>query len=295
MTEFENRLIIKEEDYKSGLFPVIPKFDKRGSAFILTGGGCEDIVVDKHTTTKEIRQGKYTKLVEISTLPYLREIRFNSPSKENAFSFDVYVKAVIQVEDPILFYQNKNLDVDAYFDNQFSLDVRKITKGYSILEYDGMDEELTQKLSSYDTVDEKTGFTYRISAVAASPGAQAWEYVQKFSKQQLDASLKNNARALSHSYSNNYEEAVMTEVVEGKISETEAILQINAYQNENFDNRMKYIEAMREKGFITDKDAKKYVAPALEEIAVKKHIEGLAEQDGPKKYDLDKFYTEDEE
>lgn len=295
MTEFENKLIIKEEPYKAGLFPIIPRFDKRGSAFILTGGVYNDILVDEHTTTKEIRQGKYTRLVEISTLPYMREIRFNSPSKENAYSFNVYVKAVIQVVDPILLYQNKNLDVDAYFENQFSLDVRKITKGYSILAYDGMDEELTQRLSSYNTVDEATGFTYRISVVDASPGEQAWEYVHQYSKQQLDASLKNNARNLSQSYSNNYEQAVMTEVVEGKISEAEAILQINAYKNENFDSRMQRLEMMRDKGFITDKDAKKYVAPALESISVQKQIEALPNQNEREKDELDNFYTEDEE
>ena len=295
MTEFENKLIIREEDYKTGLFPVIPKFDKRGSAFILTGGICEDIVVDKHTTTKEIRQGKYTKLVEISTLPYLREIRFNSPSKENAYSFNVYVKAVIQVEDPILLYHNKNLDVDAYFENQFSLDVRKITKGYSILSYDGMDEELTQKLSSYSTVDEATGFAYRISVVDASPGEQAWEYVQKFSQQKLDAQLKNDAKNLSKSYGKSYKEAVLAEIAEGKITEAEAVLKIEAYQNERFDNQVKHIETLRENGFITDKDARQYITPSLMGVGESGKTDSFKENAQSKDDNFNRFYAEDEE
>lgn len=294
MNEFENKLIIKEEAYNGGFFPTVPKYDKRGSAFILTGGSGNDIVVDEHTTTRQLRQGKYTKLVEISTLPYLREIRFCSPSKESAYSFDVYVKAVIQVNNPILFYQNKNIDVDAYFDNLFSLDVRKITKVYSILEYDGMDEVLTQQLSSYNTIDEATGFSYRISVVDATPGEKAQQYVYQYSKQQLDAGLKDNARKLASSYTANYKEAIMAEVAEGKLTEAEAILQIENYENEHFENRIKHLDAMREKGFITDQEARKFVTPVLGSIGGIKEIENLEEQDNRKKMGFNKFYAEEE-
>ena len=295
MNEFENKLINKEEVYKGGFFPTIPQYDKRGSAFILTGGIGNDIVVDEHTTTREIRQRKYTKLVEISTLPYLREIRFCSPSKESAYSFDVYVKAVIQVHDPILFYQNRNIDVDAYFDNLFSLDVRKITRAYSILAYDGMDEELTQKLSSYNTIDEATGFSYRISVVDATPGEKAQQYVEQYSKQQLDAGLKINARRLTSSYTVNFEDAVMAEVVEGKITEKEAIIQIEKYKTELMESKITNLETMREKGFITDMEAKKLVNPVLEDVGVIKRLEHSTEQDNQKKGKFERFYTEEKE
>ena len=35
-----------------------------------------------------------------------------------------------------------------------------------------MDEELTNKLSSYNTMDESTGFEYRISVVDAEPSIE---------------------------------------------------------------------------------------------------------------------------
>lgn len=79
MNEFENGLIISDEAYQNGFFPKVPKVGKRGSAYILTGGGENDIIVDDRTTSKQIRQGRYTRLVEISTLPYIKEIRFQSP------------------------------------------------------------------------------------------------------------------------------------------------------------------------------------------------------------------------
>lgn len=295
MNEFENKLIIKEEEYKGGLFPTIPKYNKRGSAFILSGGIGDDIVVNEYTTIKEIRQGKYTKLVEISTSPYLREIRFRSPSKESAYSFDVYVKAVIQVEDPIVFFQNKNIDVDAYFDNLFSLDVRKITKKYSILDYYGMDEELTHKLSSYNTIDEATGFNYRISVVDAIPGDKAQKYVEQNGTQELDAGLKVNARRLAALYTSDYEEAIRTEVAEGKRTEAEAALLIKDFKNQSFSEQIERIETLREKGFITNQESRKFVYPVLEGVGVKKQIDNLDEQNNIKKVELDKFYTEEEE
>ena len=298
MNEFENKLIIKDEAYQSGFFPRIPSFGKRGSAFILTGGCNDDIIVNERTTTKQIRQGRYTRLVEISTLPYTKEIRFNSSSKETAYSFDVYIKAVIQVNDPILFYENKNIDVDAYFDNLFSLDVRRITRLYSILDYDGMDTELTEKLSSYNNIDASTGFSYRISVVAASPGEKAQDYVHKYSTQQLDIGLKNNARKLAASLAKTFEDAIMTEVVEGKLSEAEAILKIQEYKNANFDGQIKRIEELREKGFITDKEAKSYVMPVLGGVGTKEQsnlIERGSDQNNLEDTSsvMDDFYTEE--
>lgn len=275
MNEFENKLIMKEEAYDMGFFPKIPKFGKLGSAFILAGGSGNDIVVNELTTSKEIRQGKYTKLIEISILPYMKEIRFHSPSKEIAYSFDVYVKAVIQVNDPILFYQNKNIDVDAYIDNLFSMDVRKVTKRYSILSYDDMDEELTQKLSSYNTIDPMTGFRYQISTVNITPGEKAAEYVEQFSKQQLDAGMKRNARELISSYTVKYDDAIMAEVVEGKMSETEAIKRIEEYRNMTYDNQLKRVGDLRDKGLITDKGAKEFISTTLECVNAEIKPEGL--------------------
>lgn len=295
MNEFENKLIIKEEAYQRSFFPTLPKFNKRGSAFLFTGGSNNDIIVNEHTTPKEVRQGRYTKLVEISTLPYLKEIRFHSPSKESAYSFDVYVKAVIQVIDPILFYQNKNIDVDAYFDNLFSLDVRKITKGYSILDYDGMDDALTQKLSSYNTIDETTGFSYQISVVDATPGEKARQYVDQYSKQLLDAGLKNNARKLAATYSTVFEDAVMTEVAEGKLTESEAILQIEEYKAMNFENQVKRLEELREKDLITNKEAKRFLNPALDGVGLINKLDVSLEDGSSKKIAIDDFYTGEEE
>lgn len=296
MNEFVNKLIIKEEEYENGFFPKIPNFRKRGSAFILTNGYNDNILVNEHTTPKQIRKGRYTGLVEISVVPYIKEIRFHSPSKEPAYSFDVYVKAVIQVINPLHFYDNKNLDVDAYFNNLFALDVKKITAGYSILNYQGMDEELTKRLSLYNNVDEVTGFSYSISIVDAEPGEQAREYVKRSSKLQLDAELKQKARELSFAFTNIYEEAIMTEVAEGKLSEAEAILKIREYKDANLQTQYQRMIEFREKGLITDKDASDFIKGAMAKADF--HIltgQPEANLAGGKQAALGAFYGEDEQ
>lgn len=262
MNKFKNELIFKEETYRNGLYPKVPKSEKQGVALILTGGCKDDIIVDGSTTVKEIRQGKYTQLVEISTRAYIKEIKFHSPSKETYYSFDVYVKGVIQVNDPIVFYKNKNLDVDAYFNNLFSLDVKKVTRKYSILDYKGMDDELKQTLSLY-TVDESTGFIYQISVVDASPGEEAKEYVRKYEKMLLDDTMRKRANDIAKSITITYQDALMSEVVEGNLTQTDAILKIEEYEKANYDEKIRRLDELREKGVITDMDFRKCIQSTL--------------------------------
>lgn len=259
MNEFYNQLVLSDSEYECGFFPQIPKYGKQGVAYIFTEGVDNDIVVDDKTSSKKIRRGKYRRLIEISTNPYLKEIRFKSSSKERSYTFDIYVKAVIQVKNPITFYHNKNLDVDAYFTNMFMLDVRKITRKYSILKYDGMDEELTNKLSSYNTMDESTGFEYRISVVDAEPGVEAIEYVKRNDKQNLDVEIMKNAKDHIKDVAIKYDDAVRTEVIEGKLSEREAILEINRYRNAEHEERLSKVANLRERRLISEEDARKII------------------------------------
>lgn len=260
MNEFENKLIIKDEAYQNGLFPTIPNIRKNGSAFLLTGGCNDDILITEYTTKREIRQGRYTRLIEISTLPYMKEIRFNSYSREPSFSFDVYVRAVIQVMDPIVFYRNKNIDVDAYFDKLFSIDVKRITRKYSVLQYNGLDEELTGQLSVYNTIDPATGFSYQISAVDAEPGKDAQKYVRDAGQQEITSVLRQRAQDLAQkTTSMNYAEAVMAQVVRGEITQEQAILKIEEHEHAKFTTQLERTEKLVQNGFLTETEARPYI------------------------------------
>ncbi len=289
MNKFKNELIFKEETYRNGLYPKVPKSEKQGVALILTDGCKDDIIVDGNTTVKEIRQGKYAQLVEISTRAYIKEIKFHSPSKETYYSFDVYVKGVIQVNDPIVFYKNKNLDVDAYFNNLFSLDVKKVTRKYSILDYKGMDDELKQTLSLY-TIDESTGFSYQISVVDASPGEEAKEYVRKYEKMLLDDTMRRRASDIAKSITITYQDALMSEVVQGNLTQTEAILKIEEYEKANYDEKIRCLDELREKGVITDMDFRKCIQSTLKLSDKDDNLNQNTQEDSG----MNQFYSEEE-
>lgn len=293
MNEFINKLILKEEEYKNGWFAKVPPHNKRNSAFILTGGIKDDIEVVDTTTAQEIRLGKYTRLVEISTAAYVKEIKFNTLSRESAFSFDIYIKAVIQVKDPIAFYHYKNLDVDEYFKNMFFMDVNKITKAYSILQYNGLDEELIRKLSNYDNVEADTGFGYRISAVWAKPGEQATTYVTEQSKQIVEAELKNRAKEFVSVYKQDYEDAIWTQVAEGKLSQLEAHEKIQEWNMKSYENQMKITKELLENNIITNREARESGRAVIHSLAYKTNMKQITEQDTQKDVDLDKFFNGD--
>lgn len=292
MNEFQNKLIIKDEPYQCGLFPQIPNFRKDGSAFVLAGGCNDDLLITERTTNRQIRQGRYTRLIEISTRPYMTEIQFTSNAQEQAYTFDVYVKAVIQVVDPITFYRNQNIDVDAYFNNLFSIDVKQITRQYSILNYDGLDKELTRKLSAYNNIDADTGFSYQVSVVDAEPGNAAREYVSRASKQQLEASLRSQAGLLARNLTTDYAEAIMMEVAEGKLSLQEAILKIEEHKDVRFDKALDNADKLMEKGLLTEVQARNFVLPNAE--ATRPGLQdGTADRSVPQEDDgFGQFYGE---
>lgn len=302
MTEFQNDLILQDVPFKGGFFPQIPNYRKAGSAFILAEGANDDILVSANTTTRDLRVGKYTRLVEISTHPYTKEIDFTAASKEGAYSFSVYVKAVIQVTNPLTFYVNRNLDVNAYFKNLFTMDVRKITRKYSILDYEGMDEKLTEKLSSYNSFDDSTGFSYRVSVVTAEPGRDAEEYVKNYSKQQLDMKLKESARGLTSSLSGSMVEALKTAVVEGRMTEEEAFQKIAENEDKEFARAVKRVETLRESEILTDEESKTYGKLKIlggmsesEKLLTGQAAKKAAGQEGKDSDMIDAMYNDEEE
>lgn len=298
MNEFKNALIVKEEEYQNGMYPKIPNFNKRGSAFVLTNGCDDSIVVSERTTVKQIRKGKYSLLAEISILPYTKQIAFTAPSKQPIYTFDVNVKAVIQVKDPIRFYENKNLDVDAYFEKLLWHDVKKITQQYSILAYQGMDDELTNTLSSYNTFDQATGFSYVISTVDAEPGSQAKEIVAQSSRQQVETELRNRAQELSKTLDMDYESAIKTEVIRENYSRIEAIKELDNYRREKYETTLRTIEDLVEKGFITESVARQIMRQELNSIGMGTQIQipehELDREEDDFERDMDQFYQKEE-
>ena len=255
MNEFKNKFIRRDVPYKYGFFPQIPSSSKKDSVFILADGCEEDIIVKDTTTVRQIRKGKYSRLIEVVTMPYMQELNITSPSREATISFDVYVKVIIQVDKPLEFWKNSNIDIDQYIKNTLYRDVKRITGKYSVLDYGELDDKLAE-LSLCETKDETMGIGYRISAIIAQPGEQALEYVKRYEKQRLEADLNESARNQGSRYMLGMEEALRAEVASGNITEREALETFERYQHNRRAEKLDYYKELRKEGFITDKDVR---------------------------------------
>lgn len=243
-------------EYKNGLFPQIPNYHKRDSWFLLTEGITDDIIVDDRTTVREIRRGQYKRLVEISrnTLVYPHE--FNSNCRETSYTFKVMIKANVYVNDPIKFCANaKNISVKDFLNNQFSLDVKAITRKYSILNYNGIDEELTRVLTASVVSDDTSGLTYQVITVMTEPNEEA----MKILKNRGDMTIKHEMTMAAgeiamHHKTKTYADAIWEQAAQGIITDVEAIRSIEEYEKQNDNEKFNMLLKLRDEGFITDAD-----------------------------------------
>ena len=131
----------------------------------------------------------------------------------------------------------------------------------------------------------------------AEPGVEAIEYVKRNDKQNLDAELKKKARDLVKDVATDYENAVRTEVIEGKLSEKEAILEINRFRNADFEERLNKVTDLRERRLISEEDArdmiKKIQIVDNQENLIEERQNGAIDTDTQDDNVLDELYDEE--
>ncbi len=260
MSTFENNFILKEKPYKYLLVPRIPDFRVDSVAVILTGAG-KSIVVDGRTTCRQIREGGYTHLVEISTKSYGHDICLNTSARERAYKFDVYIRVDIHVSNALDFYRNKGTDVNTYIQNQLYLDVNKITENYSILDYKGMDDELAKKLLDETITD--IGIAYKVSAIRVEPNAEAKEVIKQDSRQQINAALQKRAIELIGQIPLDYNKAVIAGVIGGDPSLEQGIKKIEEHQDGRFEKEVQKTDDLVRRGYMTESQAGEHIRAGL--------------------------------
>lgn len=252
-------------EYKCGMFPKIPDYHKKDSWFLLTDGIMDDIIVNERTTVKEIRRGQYRRLVEISRNTLVFSHTFDSSCQEISYTFKVTVKANVYVSDPIKFYANiRNISVRDFLNNQFSLDVKGVTRKYSILNYNGIDEDLTRILTTTTILDETSGLSYRIATVMTEPNEEAKRKLKELEDMKINHTISEEAKEISEADMNStYETVIWEEVAKGKISKIDAIEKIDKYKSENIDKKLDTLIKFRKHGAIGDADMSEYSGKLL--------------------------------
>ena len=282
--------IISDAAYSNGFFPKVPDYRKRDSWFMLTEGIANDIIVDDRTTVKQIRKGRYERLVEISKKTYSTMHTFNSPCQETSYTFKVTIKANVFVNDPNEFYSNvRNMTPQDYFNNQFSQDVRKIARNYSILDYSGMDDDLLDILPRNTVFNDVSGLAYQIQTVEITPNEAALKVLERMEKDKIENYLKEQemlgANKLKKSemegvaaigaYSSElakinkgvtYEDAIWGEVATGNYTRVQAIEKIDKYKNQTRAEKLQSMLELRDRNVITSEDMDMYKEALMPEL-----------------------------
>ena len=267
--------ILKDEEYTSTLFPQVPMHNKKTEWVLLTNGLSDDIVVDNYTTIRQIRRGEYKRVVEISKLSLLYEHSFDSLSKEPSLAFTIKFKAKVSVNNPIGFYNNvcnvknhvfadnsmdsnkkvRNIDIKLFFNNDILPIVNKITRKYSVFDFNDIENEITNALNADKIVSDTMGLSYEITGVIVQPNEQAMALLREKDTMTIRQSIKEQAHDIAKSIKGkSFEEAVWDEAAQGIITEIEAVKRIEEYNNQKFQEKIDVLLKLRDEGLITDNE-----------------------------------------
>jgi hypothetical protein len=260
--------------YPNGLFPKIPNYHKSDTWFLLTEGITDDIIVDERATVKEIRKGQYKRLVEISRNTLAISHTFNSSCRETSYTFTVTIKANVYVNDPIKFHANvKNISVRDFLNNQFSLDVKAVTREYSILNYNGIDEDLTQVLTAMPVYNDTSGLSYQVTSVMTEPNAEAMKILKGRDDMAIKHEMSSVASAIAQqNRTKNYADAIWEQAAKGEITDVEAIRRVEEYERQGREEKYLMLLRLRDEGIIGDVDVQAQASdlmPNMKPAAVK--------------------------
>ena len=94
--------INRDESYSKSIFPLIPTVPI-GTAILLAEGRFPPVSVTSTLSVRQIRNGKTSRLLEISTAVHSLEVDISVPSRDDPYQFEIRVFVEAWVVDPVLF------------------------------------------------------------------------------------------------------------------------------------------------------------------------------------------------
>lgn len=134
-------------------------------------------------------------------------------------------------------------------------DVKAVTRKYSILNYNGIDEELTRVLTASIVTDDTSGLSYQITTVMTEPNDEA----MKILKNRDDMAIKHEmtkaaGKIVELNKEKTYADAIWEEAAKGSISDVEAIQRIEEYEHKSKNEKLEMLLKLRDEGIISDMD-----------------------------------------
>ena len=294
--------IRSDGEYKNGLFPKIPNYLQDNAWYILTDGTRGDILINDRTTVNDIRNGHYRRLVLVSKTPEIVDHAFNTACKEMSYTLKIRIEAKVSVVDPIIYFHNiDRINIQTFLNTRFFVDVRRITKKYSILEYSEMEDELVEVLTMPTIEDDQSGLSYSISKVAVEPNEQAREVLKNIDDMHIRNKTYEVAGNMGEANKHKtYDDAVRESAALGKISHEDAIIKIEEYRRGHFERSLAELKQMLDDDVISQEQYREIsqtmLLPPSPRMARRLRIEAEAKNNRKATYDadIDNLYNDQE-
>lgn len=266
-------LIVSEMAYNGGMFPKIPGRVSGQDTLLVNSQGIARKVDDK-LTTKDIRLGKYNKIVRISTVPNSLDILLKAVSKNKPYEFAITIGVEYHVKDSVVFYMNSELhDVSNSIGTALSRIINPIAKQYELTD-DCIDDALLSKLSEHEYSLAALGIIYFVRSADAEPSENATIFI----KQMSDATL--NVRVEQHKAveagkltARNMESAIMTKVASGEMDMKTALETLSNSNRtdglnkiEDIERLIGFVQNLLKNNLITDFEASQHINVLLKNL-----------------------------
>ncbi len=268
-----NELIASEMAYNGGLFPKIPDRVNGQDTLLVNSQGIAR-KVDDWLTTKDIRIGKYNKIVRISTVPNSLDISLKAVSKNKPYEFKISIGVEYRVIDSVVFYMNRKLyDVSDIISTTLMRIINPIAKQYELTD-DCIDNALFKKLSGYEYSLEALGIIYSVHSTDAEPSENAAMFIKQMSDATLNVRVEHHKAIEAEKLTaRNMESAIMAKVASGELDMKTALETLsNSNRTEGLnkiddvERLIKFIRNLLEHNLISDFEAERHVNTLLQNL-----------------------------
>lgn len=266
-------LIASEMVYNGGLFPRIPDRIKGQDALLVNSQGIAR-KVDDRLTTKDIRIGKYNKIVRISTVPNSLDIKLRAVSKNKPYEFIIMVGVEYHVTDSVVFYTNRKLyDVSDSISTALTRIINPIAKQYELTD-DCIDNALFDKLAGCEYSLGALGITYSVHSADAEPSENATTFIKQMSDATLNVRVEQHKAVEAEKLtSRNMESAILTKVASGEVdmkTALETLSNLNRTEGlnkiEDIERLIEFVKNLLKNNLITDFEAGQHINALLQSL-----------------------------